>query len=309
MTGKAGSPSIRDVLFLKGMNLMTNQLISYLFNTKAIRVCPKDKPFWYTSGKIGPYYVNTHFLYGSEESANAFLARIDGAKEDKLRCSDLFFQAAYRNYTDNAVYRGTMDALAAYVKEQMDLNSIDYVSGGERRDWFFSFLVARFFNKPHITLFKDGDAVIYESGKSIPAHDLKGANILHVADLITTASSYERAWVPAIQKLNGVMKWSLVVVDRLQGGGEVLKKLGVDSHSLVRIDREVFEKAFAEGYINEGQLHLVQDYMQDGEKSMRSFLEHHPQFLKQALEGGGKEAERASLLLQNNFYQARELMG
>ena len=42
-------------------------LTSYLFKTNAFRVCEENKPFWYTSGKIGPYFVNGHFLYGNEE--------------------------------------------------------------------------------------------------------------------------------------------------------------------------------------------------------------------------------------------------
>ena len=46
---------------------MYSHLVTYLFETRAIRVCPKDKLFWYTSGKIGPYYINTHFLIGCEE--------------------------------------------------------------------------------------------------------------------------------------------------------------------------------------------------------------------------------------------------
>jgi len=64
------------------------KLIKWLFDTNAIRVCPKDKPFWYTSGTIGPYYINTHFLYGSEEKANKLLEFIDKEKENILKCPD-----------------------------------------------------------------------------------------------------------------------------------------------------------------------------------------------------------------------------
>ena len=46
------------------------KLIKWLFETNAFRVCPENEPFWYTSGTIGPYYINTHFLYGSEEKGN-----------------------------------------------------------------------------------------------------------------------------------------------------------------------------------------------------------------------------------------------
>ena len=46
-----------------------SDLTSYLFETNAIRFCEENKPFWYTSGKIGPYFINTHFVYGSEKDA------------------------------------------------------------------------------------------------------------------------------------------------------------------------------------------------------------------------------------------------
>lgn len=284
---------------------MNQALIGYLFETRAIRVCPKDKPFWYTSGKIGPYYINTHFLYGSEEKANAFLSDIDRLKEDKLACSGEFHRLSKENYLSDPIFKGTIDALAAYIKEHIDVHEIAYISGGERRDWFFSFMLAEILDKPHITLFKDLSSVIYQNGKSIRAENLKGASVLHVADLITTASSYERAWVPAIRQLHGAMKWSLVVVDRLQGGGEVLKNLGVESHALVSVDAEVFKKACHSGYIDESQLKLVLDYMKDSEGSMKAFLKEHPEFLRNAAAEGGKTAERAQLLIQNNFYDVK----
>jgi len=39
-------------------------------------------------GTIGPYYINTHFLYGSEEKANKLLEFIDKEKENILKCPD-----------------------------------------------------------------------------------------------------------------------------------------------------------------------------------------------------------------------------
>ena len=104
-------------------------------------------------------------------------------------------------------------------------------------------MVAELLNKPHITLFKDKSAVLYKDGESTLIDDLNGKNVLHIADLITTASSYERAWVPAIKNLGADIKWSLVVVDRLQGGKEILAGLGLESHAMVDIDTQVFTKA------------------------------------------------------------------
>ena len=285
---------------------MNSRLIGYLFETRAIRVCPKDMPFWYTSGKIGPYYINTHFLYGSEGLANEFLSEIDAIKDDKIGCSDLFFQATKAQYCANSVFMGTMDCMIQTIREQINPDEIDYISGGERRDWFFSFLVADALKKPHITLFKDLDAVVYENGASRSVSDLNGARVLHVADLITTASSYERAWVPIIKRFNGQMKWSMVVIDRLQGGKEVLHNLSVASHALVRIDEDVFQKACENHYIDEAQLRMVLKYMHDPEASMRLFLKQNPGFLSDALKNGGKTADRAKMLIENNFYGLKE---
>ncbi|NLB79956.1 MAG: orotate phosphoribosyltransferase [Clostridiaceae bacterium] len=286
---------------------MNQLLIGYLFKTKAIRVCPKDKPFWYTSGRIGPYYVNTHFLYGNEEKANAFLADIDRLKNDMLSCSKEMHRLAKENYQDDDIYKGTIDSLVEYIKENIDINKIDLISGGERRDWFFSFMVAELLDKSHITLFKDLSAVIYRNGESVLAGNLNGKNVLHIADLITTASSYERAWVPAINNLGAVIKWSLVAVDRLQGGKEVLSRLGVESHALVNIDAQVFERAKESGYIDESQLNLVQDYMKDQESSMKEFLKKNHDFLAQSLAGDERIAQRARLLVENDFYQVSSL--
>ena len=33
-----------------------SNILSYLFETNAIKFCKENEPFWYTSGKIGPYF-------------------------------------------------------------------------------------------------------------------------------------------------------------------------------------------------------------------------------------------------------------
>ena len=59
-----------------------NNIVSYLFETNAFKICPDEKPFWYTSGKIGPYFINAQFLYGSESDANDFLEFINSELEN-----------------------------------------------------------------------------------------------------------------------------------------------------------------------------------------------------------------------------------
>ena len=72
-----------------------SDLVSYLFETKAIRFCAENKPFWYTSGKIGPYFINTHFVYGSEKDATELLSFIDECLSDKLSLPNKVFEKVF----------------------------------------------------------------------------------------------------------------------------------------------------------------------------------------------------------------------
>jgi len=277
------------------------KLLEGLFETNAIRVCPADNPFWYTSGKIGPYYVNTHFLYGGETKANELLSIIDSTKNNKRECSGIIFENAVKNYDKQTIYKTAIDALAESIKENVDINEIDYISGGERRDWFFSLVTAHLLKKPHITIFKDMEAYIFSGGASKKAESIEDARVLHIADIITTASSFERAWIPAVKKISGNIAYSFVIADRLQGGAETLKSLGVVSHSLVNIDAGVFKSAYEKKYINLDQYNLVRDYIKNPDAFMRNFFSENPDFIKKALSGDEKIAERARLCIEKGY--------
>jgi len=291
-----------------------NKLITWLFKTNAIRVCPENKPFWYTSSKIGPYYINTHFLYGSEEKANNLLKVIDVCKENKMDCSEIILELAYKNFESDEIFRGLITSMCEYVKDNFDLKKIDYISGGERRDWFFSLIIANILKVPHITIFKDLSAVLYSKGVSSELSkisetskitlikDIKNSNVLHIADIITEASSYARAWIPAIQALNGNLKYSLVVVDRLQGGAEKLNSAGVESHALMNVDKLLFDGALEEGHITTLQHKMLMDYLENPTETMRAFLKEHPEFIENSLQSDTKTAERARICLEQNIY-------
>ena len=75
-----------------------SDIMSYLFETKAIKFCEENKPFWYTSGKIGPYFINTHFVYGSEEDAAHLLAFIDECLSDKNTFNERIYRKKYRYF-------------------------------------------------------------------------------------------------------------------------------------------------------------------------------------------------------------------
>ena len=50
-----------------------SNILSYLFETNAIKFCKENEPFWYTSGKIGPYFFNSQYVYGGEKDSTEFL--------------------------------------------------------------------------------------------------------------------------------------------------------------------------------------------------------------------------------------------
>lgn len=284
------------------MEIINERLVSMLFETKAIRVCPENKPFWYTSGTIGPYYINTHFLYGREEKANELLSFIDSNKDDILSCPLKLIQVTSENYEKDSIYSGLIDEMISYIMTNIDISEISYISGGERRDWFFSVLIAKILNKPHVTIYKDLKTVLSENGESREVSDLKGGNVLHIADLITEASSYERAWIPAIKGINGNFKWSVVVVDRKQGGEELLAQHGIQSFSMVEITRDFFEIVLAMGIISFEQYNMIEKYINNPKDSMKNFLLEHPEFLENALASGDKAAERAKLCMDKKIY-------
>lgn len=286
---------------------MNNELVSLLFNTNAFKICEENKPFWYTSGKIGPYFINTQYLYGSDKESADLLSFIDKelAEDEKTMIPIEIFEKVYEQYENNSIYRATIDTLKNLIETNIDVNYIDYVSGGERRDWFFSMMIAYLLGKPHITIYKDLSTVITtcDFEESTEVTKLENQRVLHIADLLNTASSYERAWIPAIRNLGSDIFWSAVVVDRMQGGDELLKDNQIESLSLVKIDTDLFVNALERGIINENQLGMLKRFAADPDGSMKEFLLAHPDFLKNSLEGNDEKAKkRANLCIANNIY-------
>jgi len=285
-----------------------NTIAEYLFKTNAIRICPENKPFWYTSGKIGPYYINTHFIYGSEDDANKLLKFIDENKDDKGNLPKHIFEETLKQYNSNEIYRDVINQTIDFVKTNIDISEVDYISGGERRDWFFSNIIAHMLGKPHISIFKDLSVVINDAnfvgvGVFGDASNLNGAKVLHIADLITEASSYLRAWIPAIKALNAKIVWSVSIVDRLQGGKEKLENEGIQSFSIVSENHNLFTKAHEMNLINDETLKMLNEYISNPDETMKKFIKNHPEFLENALKSDEKTAARAKMCIESKFYE------
>ena len=282
---------------------MNNRSISEdLFLTHAVRVAPADTPFWYTSGKLGPFYINTHFLVKDEQEANRMLSVIeDSIKEDKLTAPKKIFDEFMKLYQSSESFKNVTDKLVETARKY----DFDYISGGERRDFFFSMLPAHILGKPHITIFKDCTAVVtsseFTSAKTADEATLKGKKVLHIADLITEASSYERAWIPVSRGLGAEITDTVAVIDRHQNGRAVLESLGVEMETLAGIDKELFDKGLDSNYIDQAQYDLVMDFLADPDKYMKSFIAAHPTFIDDQIALGGKAKERAELAVSKGF--------
>ncbi|MBR1905740.1 MAG: orotate phosphoribosyltransferase [Clostridiales bacterium] len=281
---------------------MNDKIIDALFETQAIKMAPADNPFWYTSGMLGPFYCNTHFLLKDEQSAADMLKLIEAAiAEDKLTAPKKIFEALKKYYDLGGTFKMTMDRLAEEAKNY----DFDFISGGERRDYFFSMIPAYILGKPHLTIYKDMSSAYSEDLEGdavVPAKDmLQGKKALHICDLINTASSYERAWVPAIRDLGADITDTLAVVDRCQGGAEVLEGLGVKLKTLTKINAEFFEDIYNNGMIDLAQKDFVLKYLESPSEYMAHYLKTHPDFIAGELAKGGKAADRAKLAIEKGY--------
>ena len=288
---------------------MALDLAEALLQTQALRIAPTGQVFWYTSGTVGPYYINTHYLFGGPEAAAVLLAFIDAEKGDTVRFPGALQARLEGHAAGDPVYAGVVDALARLVSTRTGAG-YDAVSGGERRDWFFSPLVAARLGKPHLWIAKDrtatwshGAGTETAAGVAGPASGLAGQRLVHVADLITEASSYLRSWIPAIEQQGGRMVGAANVVDRAQGGAQALAGAGVPAVALLRVDEELFASLERAGHIDAAQKEGLLAYRRDPHAAMKSFLQEHPEFLRQALASPEERtAGRARTLVEQNPY-------
>jgi orotate phosphoribosyltransferase len=276
--------------------------VSWLFETSALKIAPAGSPFWYTSGLIGPYYINTQFLCGGADQAAGVLRLID-AEQDRHETFHLRMTAMLEQvHASHPVFHDFIDLMVASVASGFPAGDIDYVSGGQRRDWFFAPIVSQKLGKPMLYIYNDQTVRLADG--STPA-SLQGARVMNVADLLTVGSSYTKKWIPALSALGAELRWSLNGVDRLQGGVVNLTRAGVSRvHSLFSIDLSLFDQALARGCIDWAQYDMVRGYIADPFGSMRTFILEHPGFLDEARNSPDERTRmRAATLLKEDLYK------
>ncbi len=289
-----------------------SNIINYLFETNAIKFCKENEPFWYTSGKIGPYFFNAQFVYGSEEESKELLdyiteelASINNGVSNKKDLPKKVLDKVLAQYNSNKIYYDVINQMKEYIENNIGLDNFEYISGGERRDWYFSIILAYLVKKPHLTVFKDMSALSSDSEfiTTDEISNLNGAKVLHIADLITTASSYIKMWVPIINNLNGIMEHTLVIIDRNQGGKENLAEVGVKSHTLATVDKNLFNHALELGFITQNQLDFINKYFDNPDGTMKEFLIEHPEFVENSLKSTNERTlKRVHTMIDEDLY-------
>ena len=188
--------------------------------------------FPYTSGQIGNYYVNS---------------------ENVMRDGIGFHTAII-----------DMAIIAGEIEEE---NKIDFgfISGGETRDWIFSYPLAYRMCRPHFSVYKDGKVL---------GADIKGKRGIHVADLNNEGSSPRDLWMPAIRKAGGEVRQILFYVDRLEDGVEAMKELGLESHAAVPMDAHAWdflrEKGIVTSEIYQASMQRLEDRAAWAREMLRS---------------------------------------
>lgn len=289
-----------------------SNISNYLFETNAIKFCKENEPFWYTSGKIGPYFFNAQFVYGSEEESKKLLdyiteelASINNGISNKKDLPKKVLDKVLVQYNSNKIYNDVINQMKEYIENNIGLDNFEYISGGERRDWYFSIILAYLLKKPHLTVFKDMSALSSDSEfiTTDEISNLNGAKVLHLADLITTASSYIKMWVPIIKNLNGIMEHTLVIIDRNQGGKENLAEVGVKSHALATVDKDLFNHALELGFITQDQLDFISKYFDNPDETMKKFLLNHPEFVENSLKSTNERTlKRVHTMIDEDLY-------
>ncbi|MDD4323725.1 MAG: hypothetical protein PHR78_07345 [Eubacteriales bacterium] len=303
---------------MKGNNM---GLSRELFLTKALEMAEPGRPFWYTSGTFGPIYINTHYLYGSAEEAGKLLEQIELELKEMPSFYDRIHSEIKAQLKKSDIYKKAINLAVEKIGATFDLSAVDVISGGERRDFFFSIPLADIFEKPHLSLCKDGSAYLHsyseasdwggtllekEKFSCIYQPDLRAKRVLHIADIIVLASSWIEKWLPAVEKCGGKAEYGFAIIDRCQGGLQILAAAGVQAEVQERTNNEFFFAAVEAGLLTSVQAAQASVFLQNPQAYEEEFLRYHPNFLEEEISGGGKNKERALIYLKKHEQESAQ---
>ena len=71
---------------------------------------------------------------------------LENSERDEIP-KNIFAQVLYQ-YENNEIYSTVINSVVMFIKNNISIDDIEYISGGERRDWYFSNIIAYLLKKP-----------------------------------------------------------------------------------------------------------------------------------------------------------------
>jgi orotate phosphoribosyltransferase len=238
----------------------------------AVRNHKQEDAFWYTSGNPGPFYINTENIAGAQ-TAEAALNKITHMLKAGLSTAQIaktvvaLINDAVAN---DAEYRRSIEAITEFYRSHRTYEPIA-ISGGERRDWFFSIPVAARLKLPHIFLFKSGHYHVTDYEGDSTELELRDRNVVHVADIIN-ASSYLERWIPILKTTGAIFTETLTVAVRNSDGVQNLRKHNISVVSPLLVDLPLFAEAHRLGLISPFAYDEISRFYASPKDWTRSFL-------------------------------------
>lgn len=278
-------------------------LTTALFSTDAISIWNNQTGpvFWYAANVPGPFYVNTEKLIGGAaaekllQDINVILAK-DVTLAEK---SELIHDTVMTEYNTNTIFQKVIATLLVKARAQFG-ERYNCISGGERRDWFFSIPFAHESQLDHIFLFKD------QSIFTRPYRDQAQSSpkVLHVADLINNAASYFSNWLPTLKQHNLPLIGTACVITRGSAGIDKLKEANVEICALKNIDPAFFAELREINLIDKTAAEEITAYFTSKEDWAKKYILSKPHLFKmETLDS--KSKERLKFFLENDPWNLR----
>ncbi len=163
-------------------------------------------------------------------------------------------------YVDVRVLPSTpksMDAVVEEMKKMLFKIKPDIIAGAETAGIALAAVLSNKTGIPMVYVRKMSKG--YGTDSRIEGFIGGGQKAVLVDDMITDGGS-KATFIEAIRDAGSVVDDALVVVDREQGGGEVLKKMNVRLHSLITL-RELLDYTQKKGIIDEREYNDVLSYL------------------------------------------------
>ncbi|HNQ91673.1 MAG TPA: hypothetical protein PKI93_01945 [Alphaproteobacteria bacterium] len=277
-------------------------MLRLVFSRGAVSIWNNQKGpvFWYAAGVPGPFYVNTEKLIG-KDVADKLLSDINGILQKSGSAAE---KAEELDHLVMGVYSSHEEfqrIVKSMVKKGEDF-SYDCVSGGERRDWFFSIPFSHEVGKDHLYIFKDM-TVFRRKCEGSGSHD--GVNALHIADLINNAASYFDKWLPAVAKNNMNIVGTISVINRGNVGMDRLSEAGVRSCALKCINVSFFLELAQKNLISQSTYEEIQAYFDSKEEWAKRYILSNPALFN-VKELDAKSKERLEQFVSNDPWNLKD---